>query len=138
MILPDRLSIIGGSAARHEFTAPTRLVSIVSLHAFGLVDRNGPTGPCIAGRRDQHVQPAEYRAHAVRRRLHLFQIAHVGADPQRVAAGLLDLQFRQVEFGLAARQQSDPRARLRESHREPFPDSASGAGDQHALVSNRH
>jgi hypothetical protein len=46
MILPDRFSIIGGSATRHALATPIRLISTVSFHAFGLLDRNGPMGPC--------------------------------------------------------------------------------------------
>src|ERR1017187_270540 len=46
MILPERLSIIGGSAARQALTAPMRLVWMVSAQASGLVESNGPMGPC--------------------------------------------------------------------------------------------
>src|ERR1039458_10615751 len=42
MILPERFSIIGGSATRHEFTVPIRLTSMVSFHTLGLVERSGP------------------------------------------------------------------------------------------------
>src|ERR1035438_4728305 len=38
-------SIIGGSATRHALATPIRLISTVSFHAFGLLDRNGPMGP---------------------------------------------------------------------------------------------
>ena len=40
-----------------------------------------------------------------------------------------------IQFRLAARQQPDAGAGLRETHREPFSDAAAGAGNQHILVS---
>ena len=46
MILPERFSTMGGSAARQELTAPIRLISMVSFHALGLVESSGPMGPC--------------------------------------------------------------------------------------------
>src|SRR5215469_7533019 len=45
IILPERFSIIDGSTARQLFTVPIRLISIASLHAFGLVRTRGPIGP---------------------------------------------------------------------------------------------
>ena len=36
-----------GKAARQALTDPNRLVSMVSFQAFGLLERNGPTGPWI-------------------------------------------------------------------------------------------
>src|SRR6185369_6618811 len=48
MILPERFSTIVGKAARQELAAPVRLVSIVSCHALGLVERKPQIGPCTA------------------------------------------------------------------------------------------
>src|ERR1035437_10648207 len=44
MILPARLSIIPGSAARHELTTPSRSISMASLQALGFVESSGPMG----------------------------------------------------------------------------------------------
>ena len=74
--------------------------------------------------------------HAIHRRLQLFQIANVAPQAERVAAGLLDFQFRQIQFGLGAPQQADARARFRESQRQALTDASPGAGDQNAHVSN--
>src|SRR5262249_51865167 len=96
-----------------------------------------PDRPLNSSRGDQHVESAKDRPNPVGGGLHLLEIAHVGANAERVAAGLLDFQFGQVQFGLASREQSDSGAGLRKADREPLPDSPPGAGNQYALVSNR-
>ena len=63
----------------------------------------------------------------------LFRIAHIGAQAQRRAARLFDLQFGQIEFGLTARQQPHSRTLGRESHSQAFADAAARPGDQNAL-----
>ena len=61
-------------------------------------------GSLNGGRRDQYIHAAEDPAHTLHRRAHLVVVAHVRPDAQRHAAGVLDLQLRQVQLGLAARQ----------------------------------
>ena len=101
---------------------------------FRLRGKKWSDGPLYPGRGDQYVEPAEDGAHAVGRRLQLLQVADVGADAERVSAGLFDFELRQVEFGLTARQQPHARAGFGEPHRQTFPDAPPGAGDQNALV----
>jgi hypothetical protein len=60
----------------------------------------------------------------------LLVIAHIGANAQRGASGVLDLQVAQVQFCLASRQQSHSGAALGESDGQAFPDSAPRPGYQ--------
>jgi hypothetical protein len=54
------------------------------------------------GRRNQHVETAEHRDHTVRGSIHLFQVAHIGADTKGSPALMFDLELREVEFRLRA------------------------------------
>ena len=66
----------------------------------------------------------------------LLDIPNVGAKAMRHAAGVLDLELGEVEFRLAAAEESDAKPGARETDRQPFPDSPPRAGDQrgHMLV----
>ena len=136
MIFPDRLSIIWGSTARQEFIDADEVDFDGFVPALGLGGEQRPDRPLHGGRCDQHVHAAESDSHPIHRGRELFQVAHVGAQAQGVAAGLLDFELGEIQFRLAACQQPDTRSGLRESQGQPFSDSASGAGDQYVLTAN--
>jgi len=78
---------MGGSAARHEFTAPIRLTSMVSFHTFGRW-REAPDGPLHARRGHQPSSVPNSARNALHRSRHLLQVAHIGAEAQGNASGL--------------------------------------------------
>ena len=86
------------------------------------------------GRGDQNIQPVEQGAQAFHGVSHFVQIAHVRPQLDGYTAGLLNLQLRQVQFGLAARQQPNPGPRFGEAHGQTLADAASRARDQNTLV----
>ena len=67
-------------------------------------------------------------AHAFERGGDLLIVADIAADAQRRTAGVLDFEMAKVKLRFAARQESDTRTFCRETDRQPFSDSASGAG----------
>jgi len=83
------------------------------------------------------VYSAEDHAHAVHRRTHLLEIAHIGADAQGGAAGVLNFEFGQVQFRLAPGEQTDPRAGRGKPQRQPFAHTAARPGDQDPLLLQR-
>ena len=113
---------------------PITFVSMVSAHCRGLISQSGPMGPWMAAAATSTSSRAEGRAHARHRGADLVRIAHVRADPQRGAPGVLDLQFGQVQFRLAPRQQPHPGARRRKADRQALADSPARARDQDDLV----
>ena len=60
---------------------------------------------------------------------------HIGAQAQRYSAGVLDLKFRNVQFGLIASKKADAGTRLRETDGESLADPTAGAGDQDSGIS---
>ena len=74
--------------------------------------------------------------HAVDRGRDLFEVADVGAEAMRNAAGVFDFEFGEIEFALAAADESDADASSGESNGQAFSDSTPGASDQrgHLLV----
>ena len=61
----------------------------------------------LDGRRAyQNVDSSVVPAHAVDSGVELLEIRDIGADAQCVAAGMLDLEMRQIELGLAAGKQT--------------------------------
>ena len=98
MILPERFSIIGGSATRHELATPIRLISTVSFHAFGLLERNGPIGPCTPAAVIRMSSPPKLLA-CVPPHAPVLPAARTSARRRmRLPAGLFDLQFGQIQF----------------------------------------
>jgi hypothetical protein len=72
--------------------------------------------------------------HAVYGRADLLEVRDVGANAQGVAAGVFDLQVRQVQLGLAARQQSYPIPGGGKPDRQPLADASSGSRNKHTGV----
>ena len=72
--------------------------------------------------------------HAVYGGADLLEIADIGAESQRRAAGVLNLEFGQIQLRLAARQQAHARAGGGEAQREALADAPAASGDQHSLV----
>ena len=83
------------------------------------------------------MHAAKHHAHAIHGRAELLVIADIGADAQRRSAGMLDLEFGGVEFRLAARQQPNPGARLREAQRQALADPAARPRNQYAFLFER-
>ena len=83
---------------------------------------------------DQNIYFPVMDAHAIDGRVHLLKIGDIGANAERVAAGVFDLQMRQVQLRLAARQQRHSISGSRKSDRQPFADAASGSSDEHTGV----
>ena len=138
------------SADHHDLAAPAfdhlrqdGPAGVHGAHQVGL-DSLGPgarldvhqhaDGPLNGSRRDQHVDAAEDRAHTLHRGAHLLIIAHVGADTQRRASGVLDLQLGQIQLGLAASQQADTRAFRGESDGQALADTTARSGYQDRLI----
>ncbi len=103
---------------------------------FGPVGKQRANGPEHAGRGHQAVDAAEHHLHPIHGGHQLFQVAHVGAQPQGVAAGLLDFELGQVEFRLAPGQQPHAGSGLRQPQRETLTDAPPRPGDQDAFVTN--
>jgi hypothetical protein len=135
-ILPERFS----TSARQHGAHRVHHSEKVDIQGFG--PRLGPAGeqradrPEDAGRGHQAVHAAQHHLHAIHRGHQLFQVAHVGAQPQGVAAGLLDFELGQVQLRLASGQQPHAGSGLRQSQREPLPDASPRPGDQDAFVTN--
>ncbi len=101
----------------------------------GLMSTSGPIGPLYSSRRDQDIcTPPNTDRIALDRGAHLLIIAHIRPDAQRRASGVLDLQFRQVQFGLAACQQAYARTFRRKAYGQTLADTAARAGNQDYLV----
>jgi len=83
------------------------------------------------------VDAAEFGAHAAGGGAHLFEVAHVGADAESGAPGVLDFQLGQIQFRLAASQEAYARALGRESYGQPLADAAAGAGDEYTFIFER-
>jgi hypothetical protein len=64
-----------------------------------------------SGRANQNVDgTAKSHARPIDRERHLLGIRDIGANAQGIAAGLLDFDVRQIDFGLAAPHQRNFRA----------------------------
>jgi hypothetical protein len=64
----------------------------------------------------------------------LLGICYIGANAQRVPAGLLNLDVRQIDLGLAAADEGNPGAQARKSKRQALSDSPACARDKYVLV----
>ena len=138
MILPERRSIMCGSTARQEFTAPSRLISIVFVPGLGLVGKERPDGPLHACGGDEDIQAAENRAHAVHRGGHLSR-SRTSARMRRALPPACSISsLARSSLRLAARQQPYARAGLGETESQAFANSAAGAGDQDGLIAHGH
>ena len=84
--------------------------------------------------RNQNLDLAVMHTSSIHCRIHLFKIGDIGAKPQRIAARMLDLKMRQIEFSLAAGQQRYPITRRCEADCQPLADTSSGARHQNAGI----
>jgi hypothetical protein len=73
-------------------------------------------------------------AHAIHGRVDLLEIGDVGSNAEGVAAGVLDLQMRQVQLGFASGEQADPVAGRGETDRQSLSDSTARSRDKHAGI----
>ena len=99
----------------------------------GLVDKRSD-GPGNRGGANQNIHFAIVDPHAVDGRVDLLEVGDIGADAQRVAAGVLDFQMRQVQFRLAAREQRHTIPGGGKSDGQSFADASSGSRDKHTGV----
>ncbi len=83
---------------------------------------------------DQHIHFAVMDAHAVDGGIDLLEVGDVGSNAERVAAGVFDLQVRQVQLGFAARQQRHAISRCRKPDRQPLADASPGSRNKHTGV----
>jgi hypothetical protein len=67
----------------------------------------------------------------------LFEIPDVGAKPVGAAACILDFEFGDIEFSLAAAEEPDAHSGLGETNGKALADSAPGPGDQRGHVLGR-
>ena len=91
-------------------------------------------GPGMAARANQNIDFAVVDAHAVDGCVDLLEVGDIGANAERVAAGVFDLQVRQVQFGFAARQQRHAISRGRKPDRQPLADASSGSRNEHTGI----
>ncbi len=86
--------------------------------------------PEYRGVGDEHVNGAVELGHAIDGGRELLEIPHVGAKAMRGSAGMFNFQFGEVEFALAAAEESDAEPGAGETYRQALSDSPPGAGDQ--------
>ena len=118
----------------HAFMTPSRLVWMVSGPGLGRLFYKGSDRAWNRGGADQNIHFAIMDAHAIDGGVHLLEVGDVGANAERIAAGVLDLQVRQIQFSLAASQQRHAISGGGKADRQPLADASTGPGDEHTGI----
>ena len=90
--------------------------------------------PENACRANHGVDLTEVNAHTIDGSVQLFEIANIGAEPQRVASAVLNFQVRRIDLRLTAGEQANPRAELGKSYCESLTKPAAGARDENIFT----
>lgn len=107
----------------------------VDFHSFRPLARFGADqrsdGALNSGGRNQNVHRTHLDPHPVNGSADLLEIPHVGAEPERGAAGMLDLELSQVQLRLTARQKSYARSGGGKAQGQALADASAASGDEH-------
>ena len=92
--------------------------------------REGANRALHGGVGDQGMDAAPDRVHLLNARCHLIVVRDVGANAESRSTGMLNFEFSDVKFALAAPEQPYTKTCFSEAEGETFSNAASGPGDQ--------
>ena len=86
-----------------------------------------------AGGSDEHIGTTEAGAHAFGGHDHAIEFADIARQAEGDAAGMLNLEVGEIDFGFGASDQPDGGSLRRQTDGEAFSNAATGSGDEYAF-----